>query len=153
MSFPSLWLGEIFQDGLESLVNQSLNQALTKRWEDPFMCKNLNTFMSNLFKTLQFVKTQLLKTLTKRLTNEAINEHPVVTQMLKITLTNADKPSFTTMRLIAYLLNFNSRAFPFSSLHKRKSYILHKHGNNFNNIRKAHEIKRTRSFWCYSMHC
>lgn len=40
--------------------------------------------MSNLFKTFQYVKTQLLKTLTKRLTNEAINEHPVVTQMLKL---------------------------------------------------------------------
>lgn len=46
----------------------------------------------------------------------------------------ADMLSFNTMLLMTLLSNINSRAFPFVLLHKRKSNILHKHGNNFMEI-------------------
>lgn len=73
----------------------------------------------------------------------------------------ADMPSFTTMLLMSYLSKTKSRAFPFVSLHKRKSYILHKHGNNFMEIKQfqqailgnhMREKNDTRFFWCYSLH-
>lgn len=55
---------------------------------------------------------------------------------------NADMLSFNTMLLMTYLLNIYSRAFPLVSLHKRKSYVLHKHGNNFMEIQCQQAILR-----------
>lgn len=92
--------------------------------------------MSNFFKTAQYVKTQLLKTQTLTKKDSQI-KWLINTQWShkRLNYTNkADMLSFNTMHLMTYLLNINSRAFPFVSLHKRKSYILHKHGNNFMEI-------------------
>lgn len=72
--------------------------------------------MSNLFKTAQYVETQSHKT-------DSQIKWLINTQWSHKWLNYTNKAgmlSFNTMLLMTYLLNSNSRAFPFVSLHKRK---------------------------------
>ena len=64
------WMDGYMTVMMGTLHPLSFNQALTKRWKSPRTCKNLNTFTSNLFKTAQCVKTQMLKTQVTKQTHK-----------------------------------------------------------------------------------